>query len=108
VRRSGLPSTISFGHKFRGQRSHRFQSPAREAQASECFQERDYETNGRPEQASRSRNGPVRAGPNAQTPAQAALDRQRKRSRENSRRPRRQKAPEGAVQATAGKSFVSL
>jgi hypothetical protein len=36
------------------------------ALAKERFQERVDETNGRPEQASRSCNGPVRAGPNAQ------------------------------------------
>src|SRR6516165_4631260 len=79
-RRSGLPSAIGFGHKFGGYRRRRFHSSQGTAPTEECFQESVYETNGRPQQASRSRNGPVRAGPDAQTPAQAALDRQGKRS----------------------------
>src|SRR6516162_8841913 len=56
---AGTVSTISFGFKFAGYQTRRFQILASAALTKERFQERVDETNGRPEQASPSHNGPV-------------------------------------------------
>ena len=101
-----MPGTMQFRREFGRCRSR--STTRKRRQSEKDFRRVSMRPMDAQQQASRSRNGPVRAGPDAQTAAQAALDRKRKRSRKDSRHAGGRRRQTALVHQTADrKSLLS-